>query len=57
MGNAPWLVILAGPNGAGKMTFAKRFLPKLFPDFPFINVDDLARAVIPDTPAHALASS
>jgi len=50
MGKPPWLVVIAGPNGAGKSTFAARFLPALTTDLPFINVDDLARNMVPGTP-------
>ena len=50
MGKPPWLVVIAGPNGAGKSTFAARFLPVLATNLPFINVDDLARTMVPGTP-------
>ncbi len=50
MGVPRWFILLAGPNGAGKSTFASRFLPSLFEDVPFINVDELARAMVPTAP-------
>lgn len=40
----PQIVILAGPNGAGKTTLAARFVP---PDVPFLNADNIARALAP----------
>ncbi len=50
MGVPRWFILLAGPNGAGKSTFASRFLPSLFEDVPFINVDELAGAMVPTAP-------
>lgn len=49
-GTSSWLILIAGPNGAGKTTFASRFLPALTEALPFINVDDLAHAMVPGTP-------
>jgi predicted ABC-type ATPase len=40
----PQIVILAGPNGAGKSTLAARFVP---PGVPFLNADNIARALTP----------
>ena len=55
MDPACWLILLAGPNGAGKSTFAKQFLPALVGDVPFINVDDVSRAVPTTPPLSAVA--
>ena len=44
---SPRIVIIAGPNGTGKTTFAREFLPKEtgFPDF--INADLIAQGLSP----------
>ena len=41
------LYIIAGPNGSGKTTFAKRFLPKHASDPPFVNVDFISLKLSP----------
>lgn len=41
----PQLWVLAGPNGAGKSTFARRHI---IGRIPFVNADDIARAIAPD---------
>lgn len=46
-GENPWLWIIAGPNGSGKTTFARRFVPVITSGAPFINVDDMARDIDP----------
>jgi len=47
------IVILAGPNEAGKTTAAKKLLPK-FPDVQeFLNADEFARAISPANPDSA----
>lgn len=43
-----WLWIIAGPNGSGKTTFARRFVPSIAGGVPFVNVDDIARSIDPD---------
>jgi predicted ABC-type ATPase len=45
--DAPWLWIISGPNGSGKTTFARRFVPEIAQGVPFINVDDMARQIDP----------
>jgi len=45
--DAPWLWIISGPNGSGKTTFARRFVPEIAGGVPFINVDDIARSINP----------
>jgi len=43
------IVILAGPNGAGKTTAARKLLPK-FPEIrEFLNADEFARRIAPDS--------
>lgn len=37
----PESVVIAGANGAGKTTFARQLLPVLYPDVPFLNVDEV----------------
>ncbi|MHB8766404.1 MAG: AAA family ATPase [Deferrisomatales bacterium] len=50
-GDAPLLVVLAGPNGAGKSTFFELYLAQL--GLPFVNADQIARALAPEAPASA----
>lgn len=38
-------VIVAGANGAGKTTFARQFLPTLYPGAVFLNADEIQREV------------
>jgi len=37
----PEAIVIAGANGAGKTTFARQLLPALYPDVPFLNVDEV----------------
>ena len=37
----PDAVVIAGANGAGKTTFARQFVPTLYPGVPFLNVDEI----------------
>ena len=41
------LYIIAGPNCAGKTTFAHEFLPKYTDCTNFVNADLIARAIAP----------
>ncbi len=45
--------IIAGPNGSGKTTFAKEFLPKYAECTNFINADLIAQGVSPFSPERA----
>ena len=45
--NRPELVILAGPNGVGKTTFAQLNLKSFIDQGAFLNADDIARDVNP----------
>lgn len=38
---APEAILIAGANGSGKTTFARQFLPVLYPDVAFLNVDEI----------------
>jgi predicted ABC-type ATPase len=51
----PNCYIIAGSNGAGKTTFATRFLPKYAECANFINPDLIARGLSPFDPDAALA--
>ena len=45
--------IVAGPNGVGKTTFARKFLPKYAECKNFINADLIARGIAPFSPETA----
>ena len=47
----PKLYIIAGPNGSGKTTFAKEFLPHYVHCSNFINADLIALGLAPFSPA------
>ncbi len=44
------IYIIAGPNGSGKTTFAKKFLPKYAKCYNFINADLIAQGLSPFSP-------
>ena len=44
----PYFVVLAGPNGVGKTTFARANLPELIDSSAFLNADEIARSIQPD---------
>ena len=44
------LYIIAGPNGVGKTTFAREFLPNYTDCKNFINADLIAQGVAPFSP-------
>jgi predicted ABC-type ATPase len=44
------IIIIAGPNGSGKTTFAKNFLPQEALTFRFINADLIAAGLAPFNP-------
>jgi predicted ABC-type ATPase len=46
----PTCWIIAGPNGAGKSTFAREYLPKVAGCLHFIDADQIAAGVPPQTP-------
>jgi predicted ABC-type ATPase len=39
----PDLIIIAGPNGSGKTTFAREYLSKDTMRFVFVNADEIVR--------------
>jgi predicted ABC-type ATPase len=47
----PKLYIIAGPNGSGKTTFAKEFLPNYAKCQNFVNADLIAQGLAPFSPA------
>jgi predicted ABC-type ATPase len=49
----PNLYIIVGPNGTGKPTLARRFLPDYARCFEFVNVDLIASGLSPFDPARA----
>ncbi len=53
MNDKPIVYIIAGPNGSGKTTFAREFLPKLEANFEFVNADYLAGGLSPFAPYRA----
>jgi predicted ABC-type ATPase len=46
----PQLYIIAGPNGSGKTTFARRFLPYFTDCLNFVNADSIASGLSPFSP-------
>ena len=49
----PQLYIIAGPNGSGKTTFARKFLPDYAKCLEFVNVDLIANGLSPFDPERA----
>ena len=49
----PKVIIIAGSNGAGKTTFARRFLPHEAHTLQFVNADLIAAGISPFDPASA----
>lgn len=49
----PQAYIIAGPNGSGKTTFARRFLPKFAGCREFVNADLIAQGLSPFPPGSA----
>jgi predicted ABC-type ATPase len=49
----PQLYIIAGPNGSGKTTFARKFLPDYAKCLEFVNVDLIAGGLSPFAPEKA----
>ena len=50
----PSLYVIAGPNGSGKTTFSKKFLPDYVECLEFVNVDLIAKGLSPFTPERAM---
>jgi predicted ABC-type ATPase len=51
--NRPELRIIAGPNGSGKTTFVRKFLPRFAQVRNFVNADLIAAGLSPFDPASA----
>ena len=49
----PTIYLIAGPNGVGKTTFAREFLPKEVKCARFMNADEVARGLSPFAPEAA----
>jgi predicted ABC-type ATPase len=49
----PAIYLIAGPNGVGKTTFAREFLPKEVQCVRFMNADEIARGLSPFAPETA----
>jgi len=49
----PVVYIIAGPNGSGKTTFARQFLPRYVKCLEFVNADYLAEGLSPLAPNRA----
>src|SRR5947199_10741082 len=50
---SPSLYIIAGPNGVGKTTFAREFLPNYADCRNFVNADLIAQGISPLSPQTA----
>ena len=57
MNRKPRILIIAGPHGAGKTTFAREFLPLDAACPRFINADLIAQGLSPFAPATAVLSA
>ena len=51
--HSPVVYIIAGPNGSGKTTFARQFLPQYVKCLEFVNADYLAEGLSPLAPDRA----
>lgn len=50
MGERPTLWLIAGPNGVGKTSYARRYLRAVAGTERFLNLDEIARGLSPLTP-------
>ena len=50
------VIIIAGGNGVGKTTFARAFLQQ-YPDYEFLNADEIAREISPENPSEKKISA
>lgn len=53
MSPPPTIYLIAGPNGVGKTTFAREFLPREVKCLRFMNADEVARGLSPFAPETA----
>lgn len=49
----PRCIVIAGPNGVGKTTFAREYLPKVAEVIQFVNADLIAQGLAPLNPGGA----
>ena len=47
------VLVIAGPNGAGKTTFSRRYLQFAGSEIPFVNGDEIAARLSPESPEAA----
>lgn len=53
----PRCIVIAGPNGSGKTTFAREYLPKIAGIIPFVNADLIAQGLSPLDPGAAAVTA
>jgi len=53
----PRCIVIAGPNGSGKTTFAREYLPKVAGVIPFVNADLIAQGLSPLDPRGAAVAA
>jgi predicted ABC-type ATPase len=53
----PLCIVIGGPNGSGKTTFAREYLPLELGVLRFINTDEIARGLSPFVPEMAVRSA
>ncbi len=53
----PRVIVIAGPNGAGKMTFAREYLPRVAGITRFVNADLIAGGLSPLRPEVAAVAA
>jgi len=53
----PRCIVIAGPNGSGKTTFAREYLPKIAGVIPFVNADLIAQGLSPLDPRGAAVAA
>jgi predicted ABC-type ATPase len=53
----PRCIVIAGPNGSGKTTFAREYLPKVAGVIPFVNADLIAQGLSPLDPGGAAVAA
>lgn len=49
----PEIIIVAGPHGAGKTTFARQYMARSGGDYEYVNADEIAKE-LPDSMTHQI---